>query len=206
MPINFVAIDFETANSDRGSACALGIAVVQNGVITSRKYSLLNPHVSFEPFSTHIHGITTETVQRAPDFAEIYPMVYEMLNGNTVAAHNTDFDIAVLNAVCRNRRLSVPRIHPFDSVEMAQKAWPNLEKYKLNMLAQHFQIPLKHHNAVEDATVCALLILRACKEYQAESLSSLWQILDGRKKGASKSGETAITSSSPTSSILPNAK
>lgn len=195
MSVNFVAIDFETASSDRNSACALGAAIVRDGSIVERKYSLLNPHMPFESYSIHIHGITEEAVQHAPDFAQIYPTVYDLLHEQIVAAHNTSFDMAVLAATCESRCLPLPAMQPFDSVRMAEQAWPNLERYKLSILAQHFGFPLKHHNAVEDATVCALLILKACEDYQADSLEALRRTLQRQtaQRHAHKKGVTEIS-------------
>lgn len=39
----FVAIDFETADPKRDSACALGIVVVDKGEIVDREYRLIRP-------------------------------------------------------------------------------------------------------------------------------------------------------------------
>ncbi|MBF1432855.1 MAG: exonuclease, partial [Prevotella nanceiensis] len=36
---DFVAIDFETANSERSSVCSIGIVIVRDGVITDSFYS-----------------------------------------------------------------------------------------------------------------------------------------------------------------------
>lgn len=182
MPIDFVAIDFETANSDRDSACALGAACVEGGKITARYYTLLNPRVSFHEFCTYIHGITELAVKDAPDFGDIFPALYEMLNGKTVVAHNAGFDVGVLEASCQSRKLPMPTIQAFDSVSMAQKAWPELEKYKLSLLAKRFNLPLKHHNAAEDATACAMVVLKACDEFKVDSLGELNLLLE--KKAA----------------------
>ena len=40
---NFVAIDFETANNYRNSACAVGIVTVTDNVITDEYYTLIQP-------------------------------------------------------------------------------------------------------------------------------------------------------------------
>lgn len=173
MSLDFVAIDFETASNVKDSACALGAAIVKNGKIVDRRYSLLNPKKEFERFCITIHGITPEIVSSAPDFSQIYPSVFEILDGNYVAAHNAPFDLSVLAATCESRALPLPSMKPFDSVSMAMNAWPYFEKYRLDALATHFGYPLKHHNAAEDATVCALIILKAAEEYSATSLKEL---------------------------------
>jgi len=46
-PINdldFVAIDFESANNERSSACAIGLAFVKDGVVFDTYYCLKSSH------------------------------------------------------------------------------------------------------------------------------------------------------------------
>ena len=40
---DFVAIDFETANNERTSVCAVGIVVVRDGEIVDSYYSQIHP-------------------------------------------------------------------------------------------------------------------------------------------------------------------
>jgi hypothetical protein len=44
-PCDFLAIDFETANETRGSACAVGVALVRDGQVLPRapRCSILRP-------------------------------------------------------------------------------------------------------------------------------------------------------------------
>ncbi len=185
--LNFVAIDFETANANRDSACALGAVIVQNGVIVDRRYSLIKPKGDFQKFCTYIHGIDAAAVRNAPSFSDIYPTVFRMLDGQTVVAHNASFDIAVLRASCENRNLLMPNIESFCTVEMARKAWPNLSKYKLNLLCEEFSLPLKHHNAIEDATACGMILLKCAQEYHASSVEELQAILAKKASTQKKS-------------------
>lgn len=176
--MDFVAIDFETANSQRDSACALGAVVVRDGKIVDRRYTLLNPHQPFEKFCTYIHGITEETVVDSPDFSDIYPFLYKMLNANVVVAHNASFDVAVLRGCCEARGLPMPSFDAFCSVEMARKAWPELPHHRLNTLCTHFSLPLKHHNAVEDATACAMIVLKCAQEFSVSDFVELRKALE----------------------------
>ncbi|MCY1309838.1 hypothetical protein D9M70_599710 [compost metagenome] len=38
---------------------------------------------------------------------------------------------------------------------MAQRVWPHLGSHKLNILAGHLGLTFAHHNAAEDAAICA---------------------------------------------------
>ncbi|OPJ64393.1 DNA polymerase III subunit epsilon [Clostridium oryzae] len=65
--MNFIAIDFETANKKRDSACSVGIAVVENGQVVQRIHRLIKPkEMRFLPFNVGIHGITASMVQNEP--------------------------------------------------------------------------------------------------------------------------------------------
>jgi len=180
--MDFVAIDFETANSSRNSACSLGAVLIENGKIVQRKYSLINPEVPFHRFCTYIHGITEETVQDAPTFSQIHKSVFDMLDGHIIVAHNAGFDMAVLADSCRARGLAVPNSSSFCSVEMARKAWPEMSHHKLNSLCTHFNIPLKHHNAIEDATACAQIVLICAEQFGAKNIDELQSILAKKAK------------------------
>lgn len=181
--LNFVAIDFETANASRDSACAIGAVRVRDGAIVDRRYSLIKPNTPFQKFCTYIHGISEKDVLNAPTFSDIYPAFFRMLDNQVVVAHNASFDVAVLRASCESRNLPMPSIESFCTVEMARKAWPNLSKYKLNLLCEEFSLPLKHHNAIEDATACSMILLKCAEEQHASSIDELTDIL--AKKAAS---------------------
>lgn len=175
--IDFVSIDFETANASRDSACALGAVVVRNNIIVERRYSLINPTVPFQRFCTYIHGITEQAVETMPTFLELHPSIFSLLNGRTVVAHNASFDMAVLKASCESRSLDFPSCSWYCSVEMARKAWPEFPHHRLNALCEEFDLNLKHHNAIEDATACALLVLICARQFGADSIDELKSIL-----------------------------
>ena len=51
-----VAIDFETANRSPASACAVGLAFIEDGEVRHRAYSLIRPRdMSFDPMNVRIH-------------------------------------------------------------------------------------------------------------------------------------------------------
>ena len=171
--MNFVAIDFETANGSRDSACALGAVVVREGRNVDRRYSLIDPQVPFQRYCTYIHGITESVVKGMPTFSDIYPAVFKLLDGQVVVAHNAPFDIAVLRASCESRGLAMPQCDPFCSVEMSRTAWPELPHHRLNTLAEEFHLSLNHHNAIGDASACAELVLLCADQMGANNIAEL---------------------------------
>lgn len=157
---SFVAIDFETADYGRDSACAVAMVRVEDGRIASKAIRLIRPPRRGFSF-THIHGITWSQVKNEPTFAEVWREVRPLLDGaRFLAAHNASFDRGVLTACCHAANLKVPDL-PFEcTVKLARRKW-NLYPTKLPNVCTHLGIPLKHHDAGSDAEACARIVLAA---------------------------------------------
>jgi len=164
----FVAIDFETADYQPDSACAVALVRVENMQIVDRRVTLLRPprrHIVF----THIHGITWPDVAAAPTFAEAWPDLSRILDGaEYLVAHNASFDHGVLSACCFLAGISFPT-QPFEcTVRLARKMW-RLPTNKLPSVCSHLQIPLQHHDAGSDAEACARIVLAAAEAMRAKA-------------------------------------
>ncbi|WP_311408713.1 exonuclease domain-containing protein, partial [Liquorilactobacillus uvarum] len=95
--MDFVALDFETANFKRNSACSIALTVVRNDHIVDEFYSLINPQVPFNQRNIQIHGIRPEDVSNAPTFLELWPHLSPLFAPNKlIVAHNATFDCSVL--------------------------------------------------------------------------------------------------------------
>ena len=69
--LDFVAVDVETANEQRGSICSFGLSVVENGKVVRSENWLTGPPVKldwFDGFNIGLHGITPALVKDAPRF------------------------------------------------------------------------------------------------------------------------------------------
>ena len=156
----FVAIDFETADRYRDSACALAMVRVESGKIVHTEHRLIKPPRKYFEF-TYIHGITWDMVASEPDFQELWPSLKNVLNGaDFIAAHNASFDRSVLNACCKKSDIEPPSI-PFEcTVSLARKEW-GLHPTKLPDVCRYLDIPLNHHEALSDAMACAKIVIAA---------------------------------------------
>ncbi|MBF9238183.1 3'-5' exonuclease [Hymenobacter sp. BT683] len=160
--LNFTAIDFETANERRSSACAVGVVRVRGGQIVETYQTLLRPlvlRVDWRNFE--VHGIAEADLHHAPTLAEVWHELLPYLHHQPVVAHNSAFDVSVLEHTLRDFDLPVPAFHCLCSVKMSKVAWPQLERHKLNYVAAHFGIPLNHHDALSDARACAEITVQA---------------------------------------------
>ncbi len=154
----FVAIDFETANPKRVSACALGFSLVKDGEIVESDGHLIKPVGGHAPFQTKIHGICEADTWDQPEFPDVYSSV-EHLFELPLVGHSL-FDKQVLNALSDHFGMRLLFDYT-DSASLAKEQLPNLKNHKLKTVAKHFQLPsFKHHDATEDAKACAKIFVR----------------------------------------------
>lgn len=161
-PFRFVALDVETANNDRGSICQIGVACVRPDHLIETWMTYVDPQVDRWVF-TYLHGISARTVQGAPTFAEVLPVLREALIGHTIYQHS-GFDRSAVSAACHHAKLAVPDWEWRDSVQVARRAWPELRGnggHGLASLKQHLGLVFEHHDAGEDARAAAEVVLRA---------------------------------------------
>lgn len=155
---DFIALDFETANRKQ-YPCAAGVAVVKNGQIVSRDYTLINPESSFDDICINVHGITPEQVEGAPTFPEFLAKWSAFMRHYPVVAHNMGTERSALEKSCARYKLALPRVTFYDTLQLYRANYPGKESYTLDALCSERGIELEHHNALSDAVGCAELML-----------------------------------------------
>jgi DNA polymerase III subunit epsilon len=159
----FAAIDFETANNARDSACAVGVVIVERGRIVDRLSALIRPP-SREFLFTHIHGLSWNDVKGAQPFDRVWAGLARELAGVAfLAAHNAPFDKGVLRACCESYGLAAPEQPFVCTVRLARARW-DLRPTKLPDVCRHLGIDLRHHQADSDAEACARIVMAAQEE------------------------------------------
>ena len=178
--MQFTAIDFETANSDRASVCSVGLAFVHEGRLAGGFSQLIRPDpLLFEPFNESIHGISAADVRSAPTFVQFWPTLWSLVNGPLVA-HNAAFDISVLRHALDQGAMSYPDTEYFCTRIIAKLVWPHHATFALDHVAQSLGIRFNHHDAQEDARACAEVALEACKSTGVSSLEGLSKVFGVR--------------------------
>ncbi len=159
-PLNFLAIDFETADYGPDSACALGLIRVENGGIVSRAaYRIRPPRREF--VFTYIHGIRWEDVEGERTFGELWPTIAPMFRGvDFIAAHNARFDRGVLEACCATAGIAPPATPFRCSMVTARRTW-GIYPTRLPDVCRRLSIELHHHDASSDAEACARIMIEA---------------------------------------------
>lgn len=156
----FLAIDFETADTQPDSACSIGLVRVEDGVIVEEACHLIRPPRSRMMF-THIHGLRWDDVASAPTFGELWPKIAPLFEGiDFLVAHNAPFDRGVLRACCTAAGIAMPAPDFRCTVRLARDTW-QIYPTNLPAVCRALEIDLRHHEALSDARACAKIVLRS---------------------------------------------
>lgn len=169
-----IAVDFETANETAFSPCAIGLAWIERGRVVDRTYSLIRPkemRFGFHQYRTH--GIRAEDVEGASEFPDVIRHFLPDISGGTLLAHNAAFDVRVLCETLAYYGEPIPKFSYLCTLQLARQIWPAQSEFSLPALARYLGITYQHHNAGEDAFMCAQVTLAAMRKIGVESVEEI---------------------------------
>ena len=156
----FIIFDVETPNYRCNRMSAIGITVLEDGVITNEFSSLINPETDFDAFNIRLTGIDEELVRDAPTFPELWPQIEPLMSSGLLVAHNAVFDLGVLKKCLDYYEIDwKPYARYLCTVQMGRRILPGMS-HKLNTLCDYYGIALNHHQAESDSHACAEILLR----------------------------------------------
>ena len=111
-------------------------------------------------------------VAKAPKFNELWPHIAPFFTKDQlVVAHNAPFDCSVLQKTLAYYQLPTPHFLVLDTVKTCRYFFNDFPNHKLNTVCQELKIDLKqHHNALNDSSACAKILLYQIKNYGSDAL------------------------------------
>jgi DNA polymerase-3 subunit epsilon len=163
--MNFVALDFETANADLSSICQVGLVTFRDGKAAETYSTLVDPCDYFDLINVGIHGIDEAKVKGAPQFQNIYPELSARMSGALVVCH-TLFDRAAMRQASTKHRLADVNCQWLDTTRVVRRAWSQYARsgYGLGKITRDLGIAFNHHDAAEDARATGMVLLKAMQE------------------------------------------
>lgn len=173
MSLSFVAVDFETANSESTSICEIAFAKYVNGEPTDVAYSLIRPEgdLYVAPMNELIHGISAEDLIDAPMLKDVWEEFNSFIGELPIVGHNATQDLKKLLQVISENNLHISDRDFYCTLTLARNH-PGIspeEGYKLEFLADELDVDwnvttrpsgMLGHSAVLDAATTAELFLK----------------------------------------------
>ena len=121
-------------------------------------------------------GCRGEMVLSAQKIEEVLPRFLEFSKNAVMVAHNAGFDMSFIYANAKRMNLSLKKT-VVDTVGLARILLPDLNKYKLDVVAKALHISLEnHHRAVDDAGATAEIFEAFIKMLIDKGLQSLDEV------------------------------
>ena len=176
MPLDFTAIDFETANSSPASACSVGLVRVRDGKVVAQTGWLIRPpagHDEFNEWNTRIHGLYAHDVVNAATWVQQIGRLCAFAGSDVLVAHNAGFDMNVLRRACEATGIEAPPYRSLCSLAVARKTY-ELDSYRLPKAAAAAGFgDFPHHDALADARACAQIVIDAARLAEAMDVHAL---------------------------------
>lgn len=166
--MEFVAIDFETANQRGDSVCSIGLSRFEDGKEIERYYSLINPLQRFHSGNIRVHGIYPEDVKEAKRFDELYPDIRSFIGETPLVAHFAQFDMNCLQKSIETFHLPKMENEYFCSCLLAKRLL-DLQSNRLTNVLDYYGLTIEHHhNASDDAVACGQITSKMLQPYDFE--------------------------------------
>ena len=165
----FVVFDLETtglntspASGNMDKIIEIGAFKVQNGEIKQSFTTFINPERRLSDEIVSLTGITEEMIVGAPTYEQVMPDFYKFCNGCILVGHNVaGFDFKFVDHYCSRLGYTLER-KIIDTIPLSQELL-RLSNYKLNTVADHFNIKFNHHRAIDDALTTAKIFIELIK-------------------------------------------
>lgn len=160
----YVVFDLETTGLELMSngITEIGAVKIVNGKIKEHFTTLVKPDYRITEENFKITGISEEMVKDAPKISAVIPDFMKFIEGSILVAHNADFDTKFIKRFAGAEEYEIKN-KIMDTLELARTYLPNLRKYSLDVVAEHFGIVFHHHRALSDAYCTAEAFIELMK-------------------------------------------
>ena len=122
--------------------------------------SLVRPTESVPRAAARIHGLTTESLIKAPTWYEVWQQLEPLVNCRTLIAYNAPFDRRMVELECARYRLPTPEVRWRCAMRCIKERLRLQRAPTLEEACCYYQLTPGTHRAASDAQATALLLQR----------------------------------------------
>lgn len=174
----YVIFDIETTGLSfkHDKITEIGAVKIKGGEIIDKFSALVNPETRIPPKIVELTGITDDMVRDKPTIDKVLPQFMDFIADSPVVAHNASFDTSFIKENSRIQGLEFNNAI-VDTLSLSRILVPKLKRYKLNLLAKHFNIKLlNHHRAVDDAVATGEIFIQLIALLKDKNINTLRDI------------------------------
>lgn len=173
---DYVIFDLETTgvSSRWDEVVEISAIKVENGEITGEFSSLVNPGRHIPDDASAVNGITDEMVAEAPYFSTVLEDFFEFVGDFVLIGHNIHtFDMKFIYRDAEKYFGKVPGNDYIDTLRLAKNYLPQLYRYRLVDLAEHYGISTAGaHRALNDCRMNQIVYEHLAEEMSSEKVKA----------------------------------
>ena len=175
LPDTYCVFDIETTGFDpkkMDMITEIAICKVRNREIIDEYTTFINPERNIPKQVQELTHITEDMVKDAPTIDQVLPEILDFMEGSTLVAHNSDFDIGFINYFVEKQGLQDKFKNPIiDTLMIAKELYPAFPNNKLGTIAEELGISLEGaHRAINDTRATAKVFIQMDKDLEAKGL------------------------------------
>lgn len=176
----FVVFDIETTGFSNlnEKIIEIGAVKIKNGKIIDEFSTFINPEINIPIKITELTGITNNMVCKSPIIDNVISDFYKFCKDSIMVAHNIDFDMSFIRRNGKSFGFEFSN-SLLDTIDLCKFLFPELKRYKLNVVAKHLGVSLEnHHRAIDDARATAMILIKCFEKLKSKNIITLKHLND----------------------------
>lgn len=175
MPLVFIDVETTGFSAKKNRVIEVAAIRMENGQITGKLTSFIDPGVEVPEVITGITGITNIDVKYAPPFKVIAPQITKILEGGIMVAHNAKFDYSFIKEEFHRAGMNFMAI-TLCTCELARYLYPRMINHKLETLIEQLKFEVAgRHRAYDDASVLIQFVDKAKEQFGVQRVQQTAQ-------------------------------
>lgn len=173
-PKKMVLIDCETTGGkpSQHRVIEIGLLLIDDGQITDRWQTFLDPERELPPFITKLTGISPPMLVGQPHFADVAETLREKLKDRIFVAHNARFDYGFIKTEFERAGIAF-NAKTLCSVKFSRALYPQFKRHGIDQIIKRFDFSIENrHRAMDDADIIWKLFVKSTQLYSDEELAS----------------------------------
>lgn len=173
-PDKLAIIDCETTGgkSEYHRIIEIGVVLVDEGQLTKRWKSFIDPERPLPPFISTLTGITSDMLEGQPLFTDIAEELFELLSDRIFVAHNARFDYSFIRKEFERVGINFSA-KTLCSVKLSRQLYPQFKRHSLEAIIKRFGFEVENrHRALDDAEMVWEFFLKTSELLDCDEIAA----------------------------------
>lgn len=156
---SYIALDLETTglNPKYARILEVGAVKIKEGKIIDTYDKIVNAKTNLSNQIVNLTGITQEMMEEGEEIEKVMVELLDFCGDEVLLGHNIIFDYSFVKKAATNLKMTFEK-EAIDTLKLARRFLPELEKRSLEYLCEYYQITQKEkHRAYYDALAASQL-------------------------------------------------